>query len=99
MKKLESEFALSTVQIREIALKFQRAMELGLSGEKSSLKMLRSFLRPPTGEETGNYLSLDFGGTNVRAALIELCGQGHFRQISYKADLLADPVTGYDLGC
>ncbi len=97
MTKLKSEFALSSAQIREIALKFQRAMELGLSGEKSSLKMLRSFLRPPTGEETGNYLSLDFGGTNVRAALIELGGQGIFRQISYKADFLTDPVTGYDL--
>jgi len=68
MKKLESEFDLSSVQIKDIALKFQRAMELGLSGENSSLKMLRSFLRPPTGGETGNYLSLDFGGTNVRAA-------------------------------
>ncbi|MHB8126075.1 MAG: hexokinase family protein [Desulfitobacteriaceae bacterium] len=98
MKKLVSEFDISAEQIQDIAWKFLRAIESGLSGENSSLKMLRSFLRPPTGEETGKYLSLDFGGTNVRAALIELCGQSYLRQISYQAQLLADPVTGYDLG-
>ena len=32
--------------------------------------MLPSYIGLPTGKETGEYLALDFGGTNLRVVLI-----------------------------
>lgn len=32
----------------------------------------------PTGEEKGEYLALDLGGTNLRVCLVTLLGEGKF---------------------
>lgn len=41
--------------------------------------MLPSFIRRrPTGNETGAYLALDLGGTNLRVSLVRLRGQGQW---------------------
>ncbi|KAI9226867.1 MAG: hypothetical protein DHS80DRAFT_18069 [Piptocephalis tieghemiana] len=43
------------------------------------LPMLPSFIRRrPTGNETGAYLALDLGGTNLRVSLVRLRGQGQW---------------------
>ena len=47
---------------------FRSEMEKGVAGDKSStLNPLPSFLGLPTGDEQGDFIALDFGGTNVRA--------------------------------
>ena len=45
---------------------------------ESSLRMLKSYVGLPDGNETGEYLALDFGGTNVRVLRIRLEGNGKF---------------------
>jgi hexokinase len=39
----------------------------------------------PNGKETGTFLAMDLGGTNVRACSVELMGDGTFNMIQSKA--------------
>ncbi|ABZ83791.1 hexokinase, putative [Heliomicrobium modesticaldum Ice1] len=73
-KELEDSLYLPATALDAMASRFQQAMEQGLTGKGGSLKMLPSYLAGPTGKERGTFLALDFGGTNVRVALIELAG-------------------------
>ncbi|MCR5757867.1 MAG: hexokinase [Selenomonas sp.] len=77
--QLIEEFTVDSEQLREIAADFRYDLRLGLKNpEESSLRMLKSYLGLPSGKETGEYLALDFGGTNLRVLRIKLLGQGQF---------------------
>ena len=68
--------------ITEAARASRWDMEQGLKNtEYSSLQMLPSFIGLPEGTETGEFLTLDFGGTNVRATVIRLLGNGRYEQV------------------
>jgi hexokinase len=74
-----SEFAATTDFIKEVATNFQKDLQIGLRDPKSSsMRMLKSYVGLPTGQETGEFLALDFGGTNVRVLRIKLEGEGRF---------------------
>ncbi|MZP29251.1 hexokinase [Heliobacterium undosum] len=73
-EELEDSLHLPAAALDAMAGRFQHAMEQGLAGKGGSLKMLPSYLAGPTGKERGTFLALDFGGTNVRVALMELSG-------------------------
>ncbi|VDK32514.1 unnamed protein product [Taenia asiatica] len=50
--------------------------------ESSSIKMFPSFVtRFPSGEEKGQFLALDLGGTNYRVLLVTLAGDGQHPKI------------------
>ena len=54
---------------------FRSEMEKGLQGNAdSTLKPLPSYLGLPTGDEQGEFITLDFGGTNVRAERVRTDG-------------------------
>ena len=73
------EFTVSTDELREIAADFRYDLRKGLENPaESSLRMLKSYVGLPDGNETGEYLALDFGGTNVRVLRIRLEGNGKF---------------------
>lgn len=73
------EFTIDGPRLHEIAANFRQDLTLGLkSPEDSSLRMLKSYVGLPTGKETGEYLALDFGGTNVRVLRIRLEGAGNY---------------------
>ena len=79
-------FAVDTEHLREATADFRQDMRLGLAGSPdSSLRMLPSYLGLPTGEERGDYLALDFGGTNVRVLLYRLEGNGRYEVLSHVA--------------
>ncbi len=96
LRDLQSCFSVTAPEMLDIAEKFHGAMLDGLAGQKGPLKMLPSFLNVPTGKEKGTFLSVDFGGTNVRVALIELGGYGRTRVIKKSSTFLKDPGGGYD---
>lgn len=74
-----SEFAATPEFIREVATNFQKDLQIGLRDPKSSsMRMLKSYVGLPTGNEKGEFLALDFGGTNVRVLRIKLEGEGRF---------------------
>ena len=76
LRALHGCFSITAPQMLDIAEKFHEAMLCGLVGRKGPLKMIPSFFGMPTGEESGVFLSVDFGGTNVRVSLIKLLGHG-----------------------
>ena len=86
------EFTLDQQALRDIAANFRYDVARGIdkSGE-SSLRMLKSYVGLPTGGEKGEYLALDFGGTNVRVLRIRLEGQGKFTVLKKVAKPLTFP--------
>lgn len=67
----------------------------GLHGNPSPFKMLKSYLNIPSGTECGNYLGLDFGGTNIRILLVSLGTNGNYEIIKFKKASLKS--EGYNL--
>jgi hexokinase len=68
LQDLEKQLEVSGSDIRTIAQNFKKAIEFGLKGEKSPLLMLPSFIGRPSGDESGTFLAVDMGGTNLRVA-------------------------------
>jgi hexokinase len=73
---IETRFNLSLAQIKRIAGDFRLEMALGLTGAKSSLKMIPAYVDKPSGEEKGKFIALDLGGTHLRILQLELKGKG-----------------------
>ena len=71
--------------LEPIARVLTRQMACGLVGEPSSLKMLRTFTRQPSGQERGRVVVVDWGGTKARAGLIELRGDGAVGMVAEEA--------------
>ena len=71
---------------------FRSEMEKGLQGKvDSTLNPLPSYLGLPTGDEHGEFITLDFGGTNVRAERVRLFGGGQYEQAARVAKPLIVP--------
>lgn len=70
-----ADFVLTPKQINNISRGFSAKMRSGAAGKRSCFKMLPSYLTVASGKECGCYIALDFGGTNIRADLIELKGK------------------------
>lgn len=97
LDSLRAQLSLTVPQLDAIALAFQRAMDAGLRGRPSSLKMLPSFLGMPTGSEEGEALAIDFGGTNVRVMRARLDGRRGAAITAVERFPLVDPKAGRDL--
>ena len=96
VEALRADFELPRATLSAIADDFAEAMRDGLAGRPSSLRMLPSFLGPPTGAEHGAVLAIDFGGTNVRVLLVTLRGRGSELIVQQQAYPLVDAGAGYD---
>lgn len=89
-------FTIDKVELEQIAAAFRRDIVLGLEGDPlSSFKMLQSYLALPTRDEKGQFIALDFGGTNVRALLIELLGDGEVHVVKKAAKQLVTADYNY----
>jgi hexokinase len=70
-------------------------MSKGLRGGKSSLSMIPTFARMPTGREKGRFIALDLGGTNFRIMEVALNGRGGISVMSEKRFRLKNrDITG-----
>ncbi|HBS59433.1 MAG TPA: hexokinase [Firmicutes bacterium] len=96
LQSIKEEFLLTMPHVARLAKLFQNAIADGLAGRSTSLKMLPTFLTVPTGEEKGTFLTLDFGGTNVRVMEIELRGDGMLKIIRQRSRPLRHPRGLYD---
>src|SRR5258705_9959436 len=68
--------------LEALARDLTRQMARGLVGEPSSLKMLQTFTRQPSGRERGRVVVVDWGGTKARAGLVELGPGGAVRIVA-----------------
>ncbi len=90
------DFAISQEQFRHIADDFAAEISAGIAGQASSLMMLPAFVGRPSGRERGGFLSLDFGGTNVRVAEVTLNGAGGAAIGEIHRAPLNNPAKNYD---
>lgn len=66
-------------KLREIAAHFVTELEKGLSKAGGNIPMIPGWVLDfPTGEESGDYLAIDLGGTNLRVVLVTLDGKRGF---------------------
>ena len=90
-------FSLTTEDLRREVARVEAAIAGGLRGEPSPFLLLPSFLGLPSGREEGEFLALDFGGSNLRLARITLrrgfIGQSDAREWPLK-ELAA--ASGYE---
>lgn len=87
-KELEgiiAELTLDKEQLNKIACALRHDMELALQGKESSMPMLCSYIGMPSGNEQGEFLALDFGGTNLRAELVSLRGKSEYKIVKMVA--------------
>jgi len=76
IEKLENLFTIDTAKLKQITEHFVNELEKGLSVEGGSIPMNPTWVMSfPTGYETGTYLALDMGGTNLRVCQITLTDQ------------------------
>lgn len=90
---LEGLFAYPVDAVRRTIEAFQSDMERGLSGEPSSLKMLPAYVDNPSGNEKGEILALDLGGSNYRILLVRLAGDGSAPDVTSRKYSLSPEET------
>ncbi|KAI9029604.1 hypothetical protein CLU79DRAFT_734960 [Phycomyces nitens] len=85
-KTLEQQFLLSKHKLSPIVQGFMEEYKTGLKTPSKGLAtMIPSFVtRLPNGNETGTFLSLDLGGTNLRISAVELLGNGQVQVLELK---------------
>ena len=94
-ERAQAAFALPRREMDAAARSFQGEIGQGLAGKESSLKFLPAYVGLPTGEETGEFLTVDFGGTNVRAAKVRLLGGGRY-EVTARAEKPLRLLGTYD---
>jgi len=91
-QEIIGDFTLDRDTLQETAAAFRRDMECGVQDpDTCTMRMLKSYVGLPDGNEQGSYLALDFGGTNVRVLRIELQGKGKFQVVKKVAKPLIVP--------
>ncbi|KAL7284867.1 hexokinase [Trametes coccinea BRFM310] len=79
LRKYEALFTLTPQRMRIIVEAFKESLELGLAKHGQVVPMIPTYVFGwPSGKETGNYLAVDLGGTNLRVCLVTLQGDGKF---------------------
>lgn len=90
-------FYIDKSTMSKIAADFSDQITQATSGNSSCLQALSSYLTPATGLEKGNYLAIDFGGTNIRVSAVSLQGNGRCSLLTEARRPLRDPNKTYDL--
>ncbi|KAF5667487.1 hexokinase [Fusarium denticulatum] len=76
LQELERDFTVDTAKLKHITNHFIDELDKGLSVKGGSIPMNPTWvMQQPTGNETGKYLVLDLGGTNLRVFSVELTAE------------------------
>ncbi|KAF2402176.1 hypothetical protein EJ06DRAFT_554859 [Trichodelitschia bisporula] len=96
LERLEELFTVPTDLLKRITAHFQSELTKGLSVEGGSIPMVPSWCMSfPTGHETGVFLAIDMGGTNLRVCEITLPeAKGEFEIVQSKYRMPEELKTG-----
>lgn len=76
---LENLLTVPASKLQEITAHFINELDKGLSKKGGNIPMIPGWVLDfPTGSETGDYLAIDLGGTNLRVVLVKLLGNSKF---------------------
>ena len=76
---MHSDFDVSAEDLKRLIGPFHTEIQRGLAGIPGSIAMHPAFLARPFGNERGRFVVLDLGGTNVRATVMDMRGDGSIR--------------------
>lgn len=94
IEQLRTLFTVSGTKLQQITEHFVSELHKGLSKTGGNIPMIPGWvLEYPTGKETGDYLAIDLGGTNLRVCLIKLGGDRTFDTTQSKFELPKDIRT------
>lgn len=92
LEQLESVFNVSAETLRKITDHFVLELEKGLSKKGGNIPMIPGWVLDfPTGKETGDYLAIDLGGTNLRVVLVKLA----WRKQRFRHHSVQVPIASY----
>ena len=92
---MENIFDLTTQQLREIANSLQAKIEDGLKKDGMEISDIPTHITPKKDINDGKVLTLDWGGTNFRAAIVEFKGGKPLILESKKKPLSAKETAGF----
>ncbi|EAU83892.2 hexokinase [Coprinopsis cinerea okayama7 len=79
LRRFETLFTLTPQRMRIIVEAFKDALETGLEKHDQELPMIPTYVFGwPSGNERGEFVAIDLGGTNLRVCLLNLQGDGKF---------------------
>lgn len=79
LTSIRTSLALPTTSLNLLVQRFVTLMDQGLAEKGADMAMIPAFVTGvPDGTETGTYLALDLGGTNLRVCEVKLKGDGTF---------------------
>ncbi|MDR0575452.1 MAG: hexokinase [Tannerella sp.] len=92
----ENLFELTNQELKTIADNLQEKIELGLKKDGTEILGIPTYINPKEDMEEGRILALDWGGTNFRAAIVELAkGKGPVIVEAKKKLLSAKETIGF----
>ncbi|ODV94583.1 hypothetical protein PACTADRAFT_50461 [Pachysolen tannophilus NRRL Y-2460] len=95
IKQIETLFTVKPEKLISISDHFVKELDKGLSKQGGNIPMIPGWvLDYPTGEEKGDYLAIDLGGTNLRVVLVKLGGDRTFDTTQSKYSLPSSMRTG-----
>ena len=87
ISSLEEQFTVNGETLKKVTKHFVGELNKGLSKKGGNIPMIPGWVMEfPTGRETGDFLAIDLGGTNLRVVLVKLGGNHDFdtTQSKYK---------------
>lgn len=105
--EIEHLLTVSPETLQKITKHFITELDKGLSKKGGNIPMIPGWVLDfPTGQETGDYLAIDLGGTNLRVVLVRLLGNHKFDTTQSKYALpkhmreaSADELWGFIAEC
>lgn len=92
--QLEDMFTVDSETLRKVVKHFIDELNKGLTKKGGNIPMIPGWVMEfPTGKESGNYLAIDLGGTNLRVVLVKLGGNHTFDTTQSKYKLPHDMRT------
>ncbi|PIA93195.1 Hexokinase [Cercospora beticola] len=93
LRRIESDFIIDASRLKQIVARFQEELEDGLQRDEQNIPMNVTWVMGwPTGQETGSYLTLDLGGTNLRVCWNELHGREHDVDVTQDQYKISDDI-------
>ncbi|SCU95615.1 LADA_0G16534g1_1 [Lachancea dasiensis] len=93
--RFEEVFTVPAEKLKEVTERFVGELNKGLSKKGGNIPMIPGWVMDfPTGSETGDYLAIDLGGTNLRVVLVKLGGKRDFDTTQSKYKLPDHMRTG-----
>ena len=94
ISELEKMFTADSETLRKVVKHFINELNKGLTKKGGNIPMIPGWVMEfPTGKESGDYLAIDLGGTNLRVVLVKLSGKHTFDTTQSKYKLPHDMRT------